>query len=318
MYYEYPTVGLHHGLPPQHPQPPTIQQIQQQQQQMQQRAAQMQLQAQQQQQQQQQYGGSPQRRFLSEGELLRQGGGSELSYANRSNNTVDNIRELAGSPQRGVYMWKDTSPGFNNSAGTIGGATQFMQQPQQPPQYDIHHHRSNPTSPTIVATQQPPIQIQTSQPYMIRYSGSGTLQQPPQQPPQNNGGGGYQPALRGGIAVFPPNPQQPSQPNSVITAPSPQIKRKQTPTRPISFVRALEMTDSMEMQSMDNRSNGGINIQSGNKSGNSSNQQQQQQALHQQQQQQQQAQQSQGQQNRSTTPTPDRASVYDMNYEISV
>ncbi|KAL5276899.1 ZDHHC8 family protein [Megaselia abdita] len=309
MYYEYATAGLHHGLPPQHPQPPTIQQIQQQQQHMQQRAAQMQQQ--QQQQQQQQYGGSPQRRFLSEGELLRQGGGSELSYANRSNNTVDNIRELAGSPQRGVYMWKDTSPGFNNSAGTIGGATQFMQQPQQPPQYDIHHHRSNPTSPTIVATQQPPIQIQTSQPYMIRYSGSGTLQQPPQQPPQNGGGGGggYQPALRGGIAVFPPNPQQqPPQQNSVITVPSPQIKRKQTPTRPISFVRALEMTDSMEMQSIDNRSNGGISLP--NKSGNTSNQQQQQQ-------QQQQAQQPQ-QQNRSTTPTPDRASVYDMNYEISV
>lgn len=312
MYYEYTTTGLHHGLPPQHPQPPTIQQIQQQQQQMQQRAAQMQ-------QQQQQYGGSPQRRFLSEGELLRQGGGSELSYANRSNNTVDNIRELAGSPQRGVYMWKDTSPGFNNSAGTIGGATQFMQQPQQPPQYDIHHHRSNPTSPTIVATQQPPIQIQTSQPYMIRYSGSGTLQQPPQQQQQNvgntpsaTGTTGYQPALRGGIAVFPPNPQQQTpQPNSVITVPSPQIKRKQTPTRPISFVRALEMTDSMEMQSIDNRSNGGINLPTGsNKSGN----------LQQQSQQQNQPQnpQQNPQSNRSTTPTPDRASVYDMNYEISV
>lgn len=54
--------------------------------------------------------GSPQRRFLSEGELVR--GGAELSYAPRSNNTVDNIRELAGSPQRGVYMWKDTSPGY--------------------------------------------------------------------------------------------------------------------------------------------------------------------------------------------------------------
>lgn len=54
--------------------------------------------------------GSPQRRFLSEGELVRQG---ELSYA-RSNNTVDNIRELAGSPEHGVYMWKDNSPGYNH------------------------------------------------------------------------------------------------------------------------------------------------------------------------------------------------------------
>lgn len=54
-----------------------------------------------------QYGGSPQRRFMSEGELVRQE--QQLSYP-RSNNTVDNIRELANSPQRGVYMWKDTSP----------------------------------------------------------------------------------------------------------------------------------------------------------------------------------------------------------------
>lgn len=54
-----------------------------------------------------QYGSSPQRRFMSEGELVRQE--QQLSYP-RSNNTVDNIRELANSPQRGVYMWKDTSP----------------------------------------------------------------------------------------------------------------------------------------------------------------------------------------------------------------
>lgn len=53
--------------------------------------------------------GSPQRRFMSEGELVRQE--AQLSYP-RSNNTVDNIRELANSPQRGVYMWKDTSPGY--------------------------------------------------------------------------------------------------------------------------------------------------------------------------------------------------------------
>lgn len=56
------------------------------------------------------YGGSPQRRFMSEGELVRQEQ-AQLSYQ-RSNNTVDNIRELANSPQRGVYMWKDTSPGY--------------------------------------------------------------------------------------------------------------------------------------------------------------------------------------------------------------
>ena len=48
--------------------------------------------------------------------------------------------------------------------------------------------------------------------------------------------------------------------------------------RPMSFVRALEMTDSMEMVATANDSRS----------------------------------------QRPTTPTPDRASVYDMNYEISV
>lgn len=75
------------------------------------------------------YGGSPQRRFMSEGELVRQEA-QQLSYP-RSNNTVDNIRELANSPQRGVYMWKDTSPGYPPPV-------------QQHPDF----YRSNPTSPT--------------------------------------------------------------------------------------------------------------------------------------------------------------------------
>lgn len=142
-------------------------------------------------------GGSPQRRFLSEGELLRGGEGSG-GYS-RTNNTVDNIRELAGSPQRGVYTWKDTSPSG----------------------YD--QYRSNPTSPT---------------------------------------GRGY---------YRPPAPP-------VYHHQSPQAKRKAgTPSgrRPMSFVRALEVSDSLEMQAA-------------------------------------------VQERRGTTPTPDRASVYDMNYEISV
>ncbi|XP_054274125.1 palmitoyltransferase ZDHHC8 isoform X3 [Macrosteles quadrilineatus] len=160
---------------------------------------------------------SPQRRFLSEGELLR--GGDLPPVYPRTNNTVDNIRELAGSPQRGVYTWKDTSPNA------------YCQQPPRPG-YD--HYRSNPTSPTQR--------------------------------------GVYYPALRGGVPVYPP-PQ------------SPQVKRKNLVTpvtpcdgrrRPMSFVRALEMSDSMEM------------------TGNNQ------------------------EPRRGTTPTPDRQSVYDMNYEISV
>ncbi|XP_076290504.1 zinc finger DHHC-type containing 8 isoform X2 [Lasioglossum baleicum] len=199
-------------------------------------------------------GYSPQRRFLSESELVRQGAGDH-PYS-RTNNTVDNIRELAGSPQRGVYMWKDNSPGsYPAPPGAQNATTMTMttttttsqhQSPSQrpPPSYD--YYRADPTSPT----QQ--LYANTTKP-------------------------AYHPAMRGGVPVFPPHQ-------------SPQVKRKAamvtptTPTsgdtrrRPMSFVRALEMTNSMEMVSApnDNRSQ------------------------------------------RPTTPTNDRASVYDMNYEISV
>ncbi|XP_063990357.1 palmitoyltransferase ZDHHC8 [Diachasmimorpha longicaudata] len=181
-------------------------------------------------------GYSPQRRFLSESELIRS---NDHHYA-RTNNTVDNIRELAGSPQRGVYMWKDHSPSAYPSVQVPHPTLASM---QRPPPYD--YYCSNPTSPT----------------------------QQPYNPPR----AAYHPATRGGVPVFPPHQ-------------SPQVKRKTmatptTPTsndarrRPMSFVRALEMTDSMEMVAVpgDNRSN-----------------------------------------QRPTTPTPDRGSVYDMNYEISV
>lgn len=77
--------------------------------------------------------GSP-KRFLSEGELLSRtlsnglSIGNELSYANRTNSTADHIRfpELAGSPQRSVYNWKDTSPTEFNSQTQTG--TQCQQQ----------------------------------------------------------------------------------------------------------------------------------------------------------------------------------------------
>ncbi len=170
---------------------------------------------------------------MSEGELL-----SDNSVTNadvpppypRSNNTVENIRELAGSPQRGAYTWKDNSPNsFHQHRST----------------YD--HYRSNPTSPTQRT---------------------------------------YYPALRGGVPVYPP--------------PSPQVKRKNSNTvpsnasssstssvvdsrrRPASFVRALEMSEAVEL--------------SGSQS------------------------QQRGSNTNTTTPTPtgERTSLYDMNYEISV
>ncbi|XP_019874163.1 palmitoyltransferase ZDHHC8 isoform X2 [Aethina tumida] len=151
--------------------------------------------------------GSPQRRFMSE---------------------VDNIRELANSPQRGVYMWKDTSPGY------------------PPPTQHPDFYRSNPTSPT---------------------------QQGYAPPPR-----AYHPPVRGGVPVYPPqSPQvhrkmQMSAP--VATATMPDNRR-----RPMSFVRALEMSDSVDMSPQN----------------------------------------SQCSQHMTQRPsTPDRTSVYDMNYEISV
>lgn len=162
---------------------------------------------------------------------MRQSPGDLL--CSRTNNTVDNIRELAGSPQRGVYMWKDSSPATHA-------------QSHKPP---CDYYRSNPTSPNQ--------QVQ----YGSRPPPSMYSHNPP----------------RGGVLVFPP-PQ------------SPQVKRKNlatptTPTgdqrrRPMSFVRALEMSDSMEMSGLSNTQTDGRAPARGG--------------------------------------TPDRSSVYDMNYEISV
>lgn len=122
--------------------------------------------------------------------------------------------------------------------------------PHQKPPCD--YYRSNPTSPN----QQQGVQ------YVPRPHGFYGPHNPP----------------RGGVPVFPP-PQ------------SPQVKRKNlatptTPTggdqrrRPMSFVRALEMSDSMEMAGPPNPAADNRGPQRGD--------------------------------------TPNRSSVYDMNYEISV
>lgn len=292
--------------------------------------------------------GSPQRRFLSEGELLGRnngGSGNELSFAGRNNNnTTENIRELAQSPQRGIYNWKieDNSPtGFNQMVGSgmmftanpnaVGQNNsnvvannsnlnrpivqqQQLTSQQYHPEYNSMFHRSNPTSPT----QQQLTQVST-QPQQFNQNGAivtmamSAQQQQQTQPPvsrqQSNvsniinnivaksaNTSSYHPALRGGIQVFPPQ----------LTV-SPQIKRKQTPTRPMSFVRALEMADSIEMTATNSASGtqggeGGLqdvnkNNSSSNNNGESGNQTP-----------------SQNQQQNAA----DRGSVYDMNYEISV
>lgn len=320
-YYDFPLqqqAQLHQtGLPPVHPYHQQQQQQQSQYPMVHHNGGLPQQQQQQQQQSQQRtpnvvyHHGSPQRRYLSEGELARQG--AELSYA-RSNQTVDNIRELAGSPQRGVYMWKDMSPGFSNDGSnqTQQLLGNLQQQPQQSPGVFVSMAApsvyQNTPSPTAAQQQQQQQQPQYGGVSAARYQ----LQQQQQQATMNS----YHPALRGGVPVFPPQPlpptavsistgnnqQQSAQVGNSIggpQAPSPQIKRKATPTRPMSFVRALEMTDSMELNPTDSGSNNGGAGGGGGGGGSSSG--------------------GQSSGGRATTPTPpDRGSVYDMNYEISV
>uniref|UniRef100_A0A182KHM5 Uncharacterized protein n=1 Tax=Anopheles christyi TaxID=43041 RepID=A0A182KHM5_9DIPT len=264
--------------------------------------------------------GSPQRRYLSEGELVRQG--AELSYA-RNNQTSDNIRELAGSPQRGVYLWKDTSPGFNQPNGA-------QQQP-----VSVYQNTPSPTAPHQQQQQQQQQQPmpQSMTPFGTVSAARYQLQQQQQNSLANSGGGlgggsglgAYHPALRGGVPVFPPQPpmqqqlgQHPQQSQQLNgpgapggpQAPSPSIKRKATPTRPMSFVRALEMTDSMEMGGVGapgdmtgatqrpGPPNANGSSSTGGNNGTTTN--------------------TTNTANNTTSPPDQRASVYDMNYEISV
>lgn len=275
--------------------------------------------------------GSPQRRFLSEGELLARTTsnglsiGNELSYVNRTNNTVDNIRELAGSPQRGVYNWKDNSPPGGQQqqqqqpqiVSQIPGMYTVVQQQQQPSQQNqqqmnqqINNNSILMGRPPLPTNTQQYLQNQNNMNMTVVTSSQQQLQQQQQQQPnmrQSNvsniinsiaastassgggGSGGYHPAVRGGVQVFPPQ----------INA-SPQVKRKQTPTRPISFVRALEMANSIEMtnvqqQNQQQQQPNDQQLELNNKSSENPNIQHQQQIA-------------------------DRGSVYDMgvNYEISV
>ena len=241
--------------------------------------------------------GSPQRRFLSEGELLSRNNGlsmgNEMTYVNRNNNTVDNIRELAGSPQRGVYNWKDISPpGYNNQnqipMGTAmytaaqgqqfaNNSSNFVGRPPLPSrqQQQQHQYLQNQNSVVVTSAQQ-----QMQQQPNIRQSNVSNIIN--NIVANSNNSSNYHPALRGGVQVFPPQ----------IPA-SPQIKRKQTPTRPISFVRALEMANSIEMTNTNYQQQ--VDQNEVNKSGSEMNPNVQQ-----------------------TQQIADRGSIYDTNYEISV
>jgi palmitoyltransferase len=209
---------------------------------------------------------------------------------------------LAGSPQRGVYNWKDNSPPgqIQNQLPQMTAAMSMQQQQQQqqqmsnslimgrpplPMNSQSQNHLQNQNMVIVTSAQQ---QQQMQQPNVRQSNVSNIINNIVANSANSSG---YHPALRGGIQVFPP---------STITQQSPQVKRKQTPTRPISFVRALEMANSIEMTNV---------------------QQQQQQLPSEQMQQQIELNKSNENPNiQHQQQIADRGSVYDMgvNYEISV
>lgn len=194
---------------------------------------------------------SPQRRFLSEGELVRQTAG-EFTLYNRAGATADNIRELAGSPQRGVYTWKDTSPGPYPSDSPTG----YEYVGHRPPPAHRDYHRSTPASPTQSFSTPPrPPTYYHQLPAAAQAAAAAQVRQfhPPPTSPQLKRKNAPPPA-----------------PDVIHCRPSPGSRR------PMSFVRALEMSDSMEMNARTPQNNA------------------------------------------SPQDTPDRGSVYDMSYEISV
>lgn len=175
------------------------------------------------------------RRFLSESELQYQQR-QFPGHLTRGRDSSGQIRELASSPSRGVYTWKEpNSPmGSPLENGNYSNSSYYGQQ-------------SNPASPLTHGV----------------YSG--------------NGRGGYYSDI-----YCPP-------PYLLETQQKPLYDQSRPTQRPLGFVRALEMSESMESSERGRQLR---NSPGGTPKG--------------------------ATQSPLTDNPPDRASVYDMNYEISV
>lgn len=190
------------------------------------------------------------------------------------------IRELASSPQNGVYLWKDNSPtrvanqNFNSSGVTVAPSAAVTS--------NSNYFHSNPTSPM--------------QPAMMNCSQNNSM--------YSRGYGGH-PSSEGSLIGFPGSPSfSPAGPPAIPTSPNGRRKMYGGPQvmdgggvrpsplqrRPMSFVRALEMTDSLDMSN--NRGANNRSSPAGTPKGPG--------------------------QSSQVNDISDRASVYDMNYEISV
>lgn len=160
--------------------------------------------------------GGEQRRILSEGELMYD---RQYMMPHDQQSVGGPIRELESSPQRGVYMWKDNSP-----TGPAGNY--FHSNPTSPIQHNLINNGGGGSNHSNRVYGNPGgMYVNSSQ----KYTPAGN--QVPISPSAKNK------MYDMGVASNVPN-------SSIMTdgiRPSP-ISR-----RPMSFVRALEMTDSLEM-----------------------------------------------------------------------
>jgi len=227
------------------------------------------------------------RRVLTDAELIydRQ---YRVPEEMRGDSSGGPIRELAGSPQRGVYHWKDSSPPTEKYGTSVDGGGIMSS-----------YYHSNPTSPVQHSMMNNGGGVGSS-------GGNGTINMNRAycQQPQQSAHGGYNSGPNAGSGYGVTNPSlSPNMKKKMYnnmnvgyngdgsgvggghvndsSRPSP-ISR-----RPMSFVRALEMTDSLEMSR-------GANNRNNSPAGTPASGQLQ------------------------VSDVGDRASVYDMNYEISV
>ncbi|KAM3957574.1 LOW QUALITY PROTEIN: zinc finger DHHC-type containing 8 [Aphomia sociella] len=84
----------------------------------------------------------PQRRFLSEGELLR----AERPPPAPHRPTADDIRELAASPQRGNYMWAERAPGPRGGVPVLPPGAPLARRRPPPAPLPAHARPARPLS----------------------------------------------------------------------------------------------------------------------------------------------------------------------------
>ncbi|XP_037786868.1 trithorax group protein osa-like [Penaeus monodon] len=198
--------------------------------------------------------GSPQRRYMSESELIRQPPEAGGQYP-RTTTMFDNIQELAGSPQHGQYTWRDQSPPQYCQGGPSNPNVVYQTCGSQ-------EYRSNPTSPTQTCPAPhyyPPIHhSQMAGPHGGHYP--STHQPSYNQHMSHQGHQGYPPQQQmvgrrnsGPSYVGPQSPQirRKNYAGGLVTPPTPTESGRPSPgqKRPVSFVRSLDMMDSIEMSS---------------------------------------------------------------------